>query len=177
MPAAATRVAQAELVFPDLVSQFDAGDGDRCCRDGLEAVHGQASSLDGSVILLDDVVQILAGSNLDVAPKEGFTTQQPERPSARDMPIERDFAGTATVVGCHGFSEEGLGSSDTPVWPEQEVDRPPLLVHGPIQDHLPRICTYISSTRQELPVGRRSRPQRLSNSGTKRCTQRQIVDG
>jgi hypothetical protein len=111
MPAATTRVAQAELVFPDLVSQFDAGDGDRCCRDGLEAVHGQASSLDGSVILLDDVVQILAGSNLDVAPEESLTAQQPECPPAWDVSIECNSAGTATVVGCHGFSEKAWAAA------------------------------------------------------------------
>jgi hypothetical protein len=45
MSAAATRVAEAELVFPDLVSQFDTGNGYRCSCNGLEAVHGGASSL------------------------------------------------------------------------------------------------------------------------------------
>ena len=133
MPATSARVTQAELVFPDSVSQFDAGDGHGCCRDGLEAVHGQVSSLDGSVILLDDVVQVLAGSNHDVAPEERFTAQQPESPPARDVPIERDLARTVALVCRDSLAEEGLDSGDSAVWAEQEVDGVTLLVDRPIQ--------------------------------------------
>jgi hypothetical protein len=96
--AASARVTQAELVFADSMGEFEASNGHGCCRDGFEAVHGKTSPLDGSVILFDDVVQILAGSNLNVAPKEGLMAKQPERPSARDVPIERYLPGAAAVM-------------------------------------------------------------------------------
>jgi hypothetical protein len=72
---ATLRTTQPELTLPDSVSQFDASDRHARCRHGLEAVHSQASSLDGPTILLNDVVQVAVGSNLDVTPEQGFAAQ------------------------------------------------------------------------------------------------------
>jgi hypothetical protein len=49
--------------------EFNPRDRNRRRQYGLEPVHGRASSLDGSVVLLDDVVQVAVGPNLDVTPE------------------------------------------------------------------------------------------------------------
>ena len=59
-------------------------------------------------------------------------------------------------------------------WKSVSVDFPVLVY---CVRHVPRICTKVSSTRRQLPAGHRRASQRLSNSGTKRRSQRQIVDG
>lgn len=89
MPATAGRVAQAELALTNTVSQLDTCDRHGRCRHGLEAVRGRASSLDGTVVLLDDVEQIAVGATLDVTPEQGFVAQQPQRPATGDVSIER----------------------------------------------------------------------------------------
>jgi hypothetical protein len=48
------------------VHGLDAGDDLDCRPEGLEPHHRPSSPLDGSVILLDDVVQVLALPKLDV---------------------------------------------------------------------------------------------------------------
>ena len=116
-------MTQPELALADAVSQFDSGDGNGCCCDGLEAVHGPASSLDGPMVLLDFIVELLAGSDLDLAPEESLTAQQPEGSPARDVAVECDLPGTAAEVGGHGFAKEGLSGGNTPVGAEQEIDR------------------------------------------------------
>ena len=162
----------------DLVGQLDTGDSCGCCRRGLEAVHRGTSSLDGSVVLLDDIVQVLTGSNLDVAPEGGLATQQPKRPSARNVTIERHFAGTVAKVGRHSLAEESLGRSDAAVWSEQEVDRPTLPVDSPVQ--VEPFAPDLHVCLVDAPGATRwlaKLSHRFSNSGTKRWTQRQIVDG
>jgi hypothetical protein len=48
--------AQTELMLSDLVGQLDAGQNDAGIREILKAQHAGASSLDGAMVLLDDVV-------------------------------------------------------------------------------------------------------------------------
>ncbi len=43
----------------EAMSAFDARYRDRRIDKGLEAFHGSASPLDGSMVLLNDVVQVL----------------------------------------------------------------------------------------------------------------------
>ena len=178
VPPAAARRAQPKVLLADAVRQLDGRDRHGRCRHGLQAVHGRPSSLNGPVIVLNDVVQVAVGSNHDVTPEGGIAAQTPQRAATRDVSIERDLPRAVPMIRHHGLPEEGLGSGDTAVRPQQEVGCPVLLVDGSVEiGPLSRICTYISSTRQELPVGRRSASQRLANSGTKRRTQRHIVDG
>jgi hypothetical protein len=43
----------------DTMSEFDASNGNRRIGKRLEALHGSASPLDRSMVLLNDVVQVL----------------------------------------------------------------------------------------------------------------------
>ena len=40
------------------VHGFDSGDGDACTRKRLESAYRQGDSFDGSMVLLDDVVEV-----------------------------------------------------------------------------------------------------------------------
>src|SRR5450755_1550848 len=55
-----------ELAFLDHVHGLDAGDQGARAAKGLEPEHGSHDALDGPVILLDDVVEVLALPHLDV---------------------------------------------------------------------------------------------------------------
>jgi len=50
------------------MSQFDPRDRDGRIGERLEAGHRRATPLDGSMVLLDDTVEILAAAHLDVLP-------------------------------------------------------------------------------------------------------------
>ena len=54
--------ANGELSLANAMGQLDAGDGDGRAVEGLEPRHRCAAPFDRSMILLNDVVQILAGS-------------------------------------------------------------------------------------------------------------------
>jgi hypothetical protein len=56
--------------------KLDANDCHRCGLDGLEPEHRCTSSLDRSVILLDDVVEVLAGSNMHAPPRRMLSPKQ-----------------------------------------------------------------------------------------------------
>ena len=75
------------------MSKLDSRDRDRGCRYGLKAMHRGASSLDGSVVLLDDAIQVTIGSDLYVTPQDGLATQQPQGASGRDVAVELTFRG------------------------------------------------------------------------------------
>ena len=57
----ATRTASSErkLMLMNAMSEFDASDRNRRIGKRLEAFHGSASPLDRSMVLLNDVVQVL----------------------------------------------------------------------------------------------------------------------
>ena len=55
----------AELAFADHVHDLDARDQDLSAAESLEAEHRPGDAFDGSVILLDDVVEVLRLAHLD----------------------------------------------------------------------------------------------------------------
>jgi hypothetical protein len=61
-------MTETELPLSNGMGQFNASDGVRRSSKGLEAGHGSNSSLDGPVISLDHVVEVLVASDEHVAP-------------------------------------------------------------------------------------------------------------
>src|ERR1017187_9940986 len=61
-----TPTAKRELTLTNPMRELDAGNRDRRVRERLESGHRRAASLDGAVVLLNQVVQILVRPNLDV---------------------------------------------------------------------------------------------------------------
>ena len=60
--------AEAELVLSDLVCQFDSGEDDAGVHERLEAEHAGDPALDGAMILLDDIIEVLAAADSDLHP-------------------------------------------------------------------------------------------------------------
>jgi hypothetical protein len=54
-------LADFELSFFDLLSQFDTVDNDRCGSEALQSEHRAQSLLYPPVVLFDGVVKVLAG--------------------------------------------------------------------------------------------------------------------
>src|ERR1700730_19200069 len=63
--------AVLHLPFPDHVHEFDAGEEDAGAAKILEAEHWSGSAFNGTVVLLDDVVQVLDLAHDDPLPSSG----------------------------------------------------------------------------------------------------------
>jgi len=76
----------------------------------------------------DDVVQVLAASDLDLSPARVLPAQQPQRSMARYVSIERDLARHAGRLGRKSFAEEHLSRCDAAVGAKQKIDCLAVLV-------------------------------------------------
>ena len=83
------------------------------------------------MVLLDDVVQILTGSDLDSTPNARLTSELEKRTVARILPVQSQFHRHPGIQEC--LTEEILCRFNIPVLPQPEVGRAALLVHGSIQ--------------------------------------------
>ena len=108
--------------------ELDARDRHRCGLEGLEPEHRRASSLDRSVILLDDIVEVLAGSNMHAPPHRMLSPKQPEGAVAGPITVEGHLLRRTVRMRGEGLPEEGLGGSDAAVLAQEEVDGTALLV-------------------------------------------------
>jgi hypothetical protein len=79
------------------------------------------------VILLDDVVEVLAGSNMHAPPRGMLSPKQPEGAVARPMAIEGHLLRRTVRMRGEGFPER-LHGSDAAVLAQEEVDRAALLI-------------------------------------------------
>jgi hypothetical protein len=109
------RSAGRELALANPMRKLNASDCHRCGLDGLEPEHWRTPSLDRSVILFDDVVEVLAGSNMHALPCWMLAAKQPESAMARPVAIERYLLRRTVRMRGEGLPEEGLGGSDAAV--------------------------------------------------------------
>jgi hypothetical protein len=124
---------QHELPLANAMGEFDAGDRDGGVRERFEAGHLCTSALDRAMVLLDDVVQIAARSNLHVAPARVLASKQPQRATTRDVTVKRDLARHAWSNGGERFAKECLCGRDSAVSPQQEVDCLAVFVDGTVK--------------------------------------------
>ena len=117
----------------DTMGKLNARDRDSGIHKRLESSHRRAASLDHPMILLDDVVQVLAVSDLDVCPAPMLPAQQPQRSMARYVSIERDLARHAGRLGGKSFAEERLSRCDAAIGAKQKIDCLAVLVDGAVQ--------------------------------------------
>src|SRR5882672_11084594 len=114
------------------MSQLDSRKRDRSILERLEPDHRCTASLDRPVVLLDGVVEVLAGSNFHVAPERVFSSQSPQSAPTRHVAVEGNFAWTARMRSkC--LAEKRLCCGDAAVGSQQEIDGLALLVDGAIQ--------------------------------------------
>ena len=84
--------AKAELLLANTVRQLNPGERDLRGLEGLESQHRGAAAFDGSMVLLDDIVQIPAVAHSDILPSRVLLTQQSHGQVARRVPIQIDGA-------------------------------------------------------------------------------------
>src|ERR1035438_1205858 len=78
---ASTATSKRELSLANAMCQLNSGNGDGRIRERLEPSHRRTASLDRPMILLDDVVQILAGPPPDVPPARVPSAHRPPLPA------------------------------------------------------------------------------------------------
>jgi hypothetical protein len=66
-----------KLSFANTVRELSAGDRDGRSRERLEPGHRRTTPLDRTMVLLDDLVQVLAGPHFDVAPARVVALKEP----------------------------------------------------------------------------------------------------
>jgi hypothetical protein len=74
------------------MGQLDAGQRNSRTPERLEASHRGASAFDCSMILFDQIVEVLATPHLNVLPLRIFAPQKPKGQMALLKPIERYLA-------------------------------------------------------------------------------------
>jgi hypothetical protein len=85
------------------------------------------------VVLLDDIVEILVGPDLHIAPAGVLTSQQPQRASTRHVAVERYLARHTRKGRGKRFAKECLCGRDAAVATQKEVDGLAMLVDGAVQ--------------------------------------------
>ena len=118
-----------ELFVPDPVHRLDAGEEDARAAKGLEPHHRLRDLLDGLVVLLDDVVEVLRPAQPDVC--AGVSAHS----------LDGRLVGAALVAGDRlrhavqfdGALEEAPRRREASVSPKQKVDRGTGTVDGSVQ--------------------------------------------
>jgi len=113
------------------MGKLDPSDRPRRISKDFEAQHRPSACLNRSMVLLNDVVQIPAGSNLDPVPPLGLTPQLEECAVAGIVPIERHSHRGASGREC--FPEGRLRCLDIAVLTQPEIDGPATLVHSALK--------------------------------------------
>ena len=83
---------QRELPLANPKGKFDTSQCDGCTPKGLEASHRGASAFDRSMILLNEIVEVLATPHLNVLPLRILPSQITKSQVALSQAIERDLA-------------------------------------------------------------------------------------
>jgi len=97
-----------QLPFSQHVHQPDTGEGGQCCRRRPEPRHRSRDPLHTSVILLDDILEILHLA-------------------------DDDDRAMLLVVAADGLGQKTLGSTLVPLLREQKVNALAVFVHGTVQ--------------------------------------------
>ena len=118
-----------KLPFADHVHRLNACDKHASAAKCLESQHGSHDALDGPVVLLDDVVEVLDLTHLDVRAGIGLNALDGRRVGA--ALVDGDFPGHA--VQTDGALQKAPRRSTVSRGTEQKVDRVAVSVDGPVQ--------------------------------------------
>src|SRR5450756_466556 len=117
------------LPFSDHVHEFDAGEKDSGAAKILEAEHWSGSAFNSSMVLLDNVVQVLDLAHDDPLPSSdinGFESRY-----IRAALIDGHVLGCPVPLDC--LFEEPVCRGLVAMRPQQEIDGVACLVNGTIQ--------------------------------------------
>src|SRR5712692_2113567 len=133
--------ARLELPLLDLLCQLDSGDRYHRVVESLESHHRPDSLLHSPMVLLYQIVQVLAGSNLDAARKFAVFLHLSHRPVRGCISIQCDLRWHASVL--HGGAQKRFGGVHVPVPAEKEIHRLARFVDGAVQVHPLSVNPYI----------------------------------
>jgi hypothetical protein len=87
------------LAFANTMRELHADERSGGCAKGLHGQHWRTTSLDRSMVLLDDVVEIPAAADLDGLPVGILLTQHPQRPVTGCVAVEIELSRPPWVMG------------------------------------------------------------------------------
>src|SRR5437763_4012085 len=134
-------LACLELALLNLLRQLDSTNSDRRVVESFESEHWPNPLFHPTVILFDEIVQVLARSHSHSARKFAGLLHFSHCAMRRRIAVQRDLGGCAPVD--HRIAEKGLGSVHIAASAQEEIHCMSGLVHGPIQVHPPAPNLYI----------------------------------
>jgi hypothetical protein len=114
------------------VHQFNAGDGDRGAPKTLQSKHWTQTKFDRSMVLLDQIVEVLRRSYFGPSAARTFAENFPRRPMGCLVAVERDGA-RQLALALERPPEKRFGGGDIPLGAEQEIDGLSLFIDGTIE--------------------------------------------
>jgi hypothetical protein len=118
-----------KLPFTDHVRGLDAGNEDACAAERLEPKHGPSDALDGPVVLLDDVVEVLALTQFDGRAGVGIDALDGSGVGA--ALVNGDLLGHTVQID--GSLQKLPGRSAVSLGTQQKVDRVAVTIDRPVQ--------------------------------------------
>jgi hypothetical protein len=94
-----TARAECELAFANTMRELHARKRSGGCAKGLHGQHWRTTPLDGSMVLLDDVVEIPAAADLDGLPVGILPTQHPQPSVTGCVVVEIQLSRPPWVMG------------------------------------------------------------------------------
>jgi hypothetical protein len=143
------------------------------------------------MILLNEVVEVLVTSHLDILPFRILPPQKPKGQVARHVAIERDLARPPRQTHRKSFAKERLCSGDAAIRPKQKIHRLAVLIDSAIKiiplapkllyKFRPRARKYSQVVRSGSIASRTpahiNSPNEESSSATRQCRARPSSPG
>jgi len=115
------------------MGKLDAGQRNGRTPERLEASHRGASAFDRSMILLNEIVEVLVRPHLNVLPLRILPPQKSQGQVALLEAIERYLARPPRQTPRQRLAEECLCRRDTAIWPKKKIHRLAVLVDSPVK--------------------------------------------
>ena len=128
---ATPELAGLELAFLDLLRQLDSTNDDCRVVESFEPEHRPSPLFDSPVVLFNEVVQVLAGSDSHSFGKFARLLHFPHRAMRCRIGVQGDLRWFACFL--YRPAEKSLCRIHIAIFTQEEVDGPAGLVHGPIQ--------------------------------------------
>jgi hypothetical protein len=116
------------------MGKLDTGQGNGRTPERLEAsYHRGASAFERSMILLNEIVEVLITSHLNILPLRILAPQKPKGHVTLQVSIERYLARPPRQTRRQSFAKECLCSGDAAIRSKQKIHRLTVLIDSAIK--------------------------------------------